>query len=94
MPRKPDPIDPAIIARAVRFDATIFLGTGRYHTGSFDNLKDARDAARQFGEVVRNGRKGMVYAISPEGRSTIIPLDSQPDRTHDAGPVCSAASRM
>ncbi|MCO6387944.1 hypothetical protein [Aliihoeflea sp. 40Bstr573] len=75
MPRKPDPIDPAIIARAVRFDATIFLGTGRYHTGSFDNLEDARDAARQFGEVVRNGRKGMVYAVSPEGRSIFVPAD-------------------
>lgn len=73
MPRKPDPIDPAIIARAVRFDATIFLGTGRYHTGSFDNLEDARDAARQFGEVVRNGRKGMVYAVTPEGRSIFVP---------------------
>lgn len=73
MPRKPDPIDTATIGRAVRFDATIFLGTGRYHTGSFDNLADARDAARQFGEVVKNGRQGMVYAITPQGRSVFVP---------------------
>ncbi|MDF1598263.1 hypothetical protein PZ895_00535 [Mesorhizobium sp. YIM 152430] len=83
MPRKPDPIDPATIASAVRFDATIFLGTGRYHTGSFDNLKDAREAARQFGEVVRNGRKGMVYAITAEGRSIFVPT------TFDAAAIAS-----
>lgn len=73
MAPKPAPIDTDAIERAIRFDASIFLGTGRFHTASFDNLKDARDAARQFAEVARNGRKGMVYAITPEGRSVFVP---------------------
>ncbi len=71
-------IDTAMIERAVRFEATIFLGTGRFHSASFDLLADARDAARQFGEVAKNGRKGLVYAVTAEGRSTLVPDSYQP----------------
>jgi hypothetical protein len=38
-------------------------------------LEEARDAARQFTEIARNGRKGMVYAITAEGRSIFVPDD-------------------
>lgn len=78
MAKNPAPLDVAVIERATRFDASIFLGTGKYHTGSFDNLADAREAARQFGEVAKNGRKGMVYAITAEGRSVFVPDDYTP----------------
>lgn len=73
------PLETAIIEKANRFDATIFLGRGQYHTATFDNLADARSAASQFGGVVKNGRKGMVYAIA-EGRSIFVPDDYQPTK--------------
>lgn len=78
MSKKPAPIDTAAIESATRFDASIFLGTGRYHTASFDNLVDAREAARKFAEVAKNGRKGMVYAVPAEGRSIFVPASYQP----------------
>jgi hypothetical protein len=78
MSKKPTPIDTAAIESATRFDASIFLGTGRYHTATFDNLADAREAARQFAEVAKNGRKGMVYAVPAEGRSIFVPASYQP----------------
>lgn len=73
MTKNPADFDREMISRAVRFEATIFLGVGKYHTAAFDSLADARDAARQFGGVVKNGRKGMVYAVTAEGRSTLVP---------------------
>lgn len=81
MAKKPAHIDTAMIERAVRFEATIFLGVGQYHTAGFERLEDAREAARQFAEVAKNGRRGMVYAITAEGRSTLVPDSYEPAST-------------
>lgn len=77
MPKAPL-IETAAIERATRFDATIFLGTGRFRSESFDTLPEARAAAISFAAEVRNGRKGMVYAISA-GRSVFVPDSYQPN---------------
>lgn len=77
MPKAPL-IETAAIERATRFDATIFLGTGRFRSESFDTLPEARAAAVRFAAEVRNGRKGMVYAIGA-GRSVFVPDSYQPN---------------
>jgi len=74
---KPAPIDTAAVACATRFDVTIFLGTGRYHTASFGALAEARTAAPQITAEVKNGRKAMIYAVS-DGRSVFVPGSFQP----------------
>jgi len=75
---KPEPIEYEIIERATRFDATIFLGVGRFHTETFDSLDAARARAALMAGEAKNGRKGMVYAITPEGRSAFVPAHYQP----------------
>lgn len=77
-----DLADAAMIARAVRFDATIFLGVGQFHTETFTDLAAARQRASQLTAQVSNGRRGMVYAIIPEGRSTLVPPSYQPGATN------------
>ncbi len=84
-------IDIAMIERADHFEATIFLGTGRYHTASFDLLADAREAARQFTTTANNGRRGMVYAVTPEGRSTLVPDTYQPA---NGAPIMTTATAL
>lgn len=78
MAKKAPIIDTAMIERAAHFEATIFLGVGQYHSAAFETLADAREAARRFGEVAKNGRRGMVYAVTAEGRSTLVPAEYQP----------------
>ncbi len=85
-------IDTAMIERAVRFDATIFLGTGQFHTAPFERLEDAREAARRFGEVANNGRKGLVYAITAEGRSTLVPDAYEPATLIDGATTMNATT--
>ncbi|RWX72579.1 hypothetical protein [Mesorhizobium sp. M2A.F.Ca.ET.039.01.1.1] len=76
--KKPAPLDTAAIARADKFNATIFLGTGRYRSESFGSLSEAREAADRFAKEANNGRLGMVYASTPEGRSIFVPASYQP----------------
>jgi len=75
MPKKSAPPDLALIAKADRFDLTIFLGRGEYRTEHFDSLAAARDRAPAMVAEVANGRRAMIYAITPEGRSTLVPDD-------------------
>jgi len=75
---KATPIDTAMIERATRFDATIFLGVGKFRTEHFDTLAAARKRAPAMVAEVANGRKVMIYAITPEGRSTFVPDSYQP----------------
>lgn len=79
MPRKMDLIDIAAIERAVTFNATAFLGTGRYRSEAFPDLASARQAADRLADEAANGRRGMVYAQTPEGRSVFVPATYQPD---------------
>ena len=62
--KKLHPADAAnaeMLARAVRFDIALFLGTGRYATASSSTLEGARSEAapgeaRQAGSTCRGGR--------------------------------------
>lgn len=78
---KPLMIDAAAIERAASFRATIFLGTGRYQSEEHPTLAAARSASARLAAEARNGRLGMVYAVSPEGRSTFVPDAYQPTPT-------------
>ncbi|MCX5513375.1 hypothetical protein C3941_00135 [Kaistia algarum] len=79
---KPSQIDTAAIAHAKRFDVTIFLGTGRYHTASRDTLERARAIAPEITAEVANGRKAMIYAVA-EGRSVFVPDSYRPSNEGD-----------
>lgn len=63
-----------IIDNARRFDVAVFLGVGQYARA--ENLPDIATARARGAELVTqasNGRGAMVYAVSPEGRSVLVP---------------------
>lgn len=63
-----------IIDNAKRFDVAIFLGTGQYdRSENLPDLATARARASEMQAAVNNGRGAMVYAISTEGRSVLVP---------------------
>jgi hypothetical protein len=73
--RRPHPADIAnaqTLARAVRFDVALFLGTGRFATASAPTLEEARiEAARLLAEHP-GVRRPMIYGITAEGRSALV----------------------
>ncbi|MCR6673244.1 hypothetical protein [Devosia ginsengisoli] len=77
MPKHND-IDTAMIERAAYFSASIFVGSGQFRTEDFPTLEAAREAAIRFKAEVNNGRRGMVYAVTAEGRSALVPDHYQP----------------
>jgi hypothetical protein len=73
--RKPHPADLAaaeILARAVRFDVALFLGTGRYATASAPTLEDAKTEAARLAAENPGSRRPMIYGITAEGRSALV----------------------
>jgi hypothetical protein len=79
---KTNPLDTAAIERADHFEASVFLGTGRYCTEPFATLKLARQGGDRIASEVNNGRRAMIYAVSA-GRSTFVPNDYQPTETKE-----------
>jgi hypothetical protein len=77
-PRKVHPADAAnaeTLARAVRFDVALFLGTGRYARASAPTLQGARIEAERL--VAENpspfGRRmPLIYGVTTEGRAALI----------------------
>jgi hypothetical protein len=73
--RKPHPADitnAQTLARAIRFDVALFLGTGRFATVSAPTLEEARiEAARLLAEHP-GARRPMIYGITAEGRSALV----------------------
>ena len=75
MPNKIHPADLAnanIVANAVRFDISLFLGAGQYATGTAENLPLARTIARGLEDLHRNGRRALIYGIDALGRSGLV----------------------
>jgi hypothetical protein len=75
MSRKPHPADianAAIVAAAVRFDIALFLGAGRYATGTAATLDEARDVAGHMEAMHRNGRRPLIYGVTADGRSGLV----------------------
>jgi hypothetical protein len=86
MARQPHPADirdQGVIASAVRFDVALFLGVGRYATGSARTLSDARREAQRIAALHPNGRRPMIYAVDANGRSALVTADIA---TEERGP--------
>jgi hypothetical protein len=86
MARKPHPVDirdKDVIAHAARFDVALFLGVGRYASGSARTLPEARREADRIAALHPNGRRPLIYAIDPNGRSALVTDDIA---TEEGGP--------
>jgi hypothetical protein len=67
--------DEAIIEQAIRFDVSLFLGTGQYDKLSVTTLELACVAVKVL--MRRNPgctRRPIIYANSPDGRRAIVPV--------------------
>jgi len=70
-----------IIANAKRFDVAVFLGTGRFaRETELPSLDTARERGAAMAKEAANGRPAMIYAVSAEGRSVLVPKTYQPAR--------------
>jgi len=86
MARRPHPADirdQGVIASAVRFDVALFLGAGRYASGSAPTLPEARREAERIAALHPNGRRPLIYAIDRNGRSALVTADIS---TEERGP--------
>ena len=54
------------IARATGYTASIFCN-GKHNTVDADTLEAAIEIGKQMNQIVKNGRKATVYAVTPEG---------------------------
>jgi hypothetical protein len=75
--KKLHPADAAnaeLLARAVRYDVALFLGTGRYARASAPTLEDARiEAMRLVAENTSPYRRlPLIYGITAEGRAALV----------------------
>jgi hypothetical protein len=73
--RKPHPADLAnasIVAAAVRFDLSLFLGTGCYATDTAATLEEARVKAAGLIATYPNGRRPLIYGVTADGRSGLV----------------------
>ncbi len=77
MPKHPaDIANAAIIARAVRYDVTLFIGRGKYAHAAARTLDEARNVAAPALEAEHPyGRRAMIYAIDADGRSALVTDD-------------------
>ncbi|HDR27623.1 hypothetical protein [Rhodovulum sp.] len=75
MPAKVHPADEAaarIIAQAQRFEIALFQGQGRYARAEAPTLPQAQKVAARLEAEIANGKRAMIYALTPEGRSALV----------------------
>jgi hypothetical protein len=78
MTRRPRPLHPAdlanaeAVAKAIRFDLALFLGTGQWATDTATTLAEAREKAIRLAAKIGNGRRALIYGITAEGRSGLV----------------------
>jgi hypothetical protein len=70
-----DAANAAVLAKAIRFDVALFLGTGRYARATATSLAEARIEARRL--VAENPspfgkRQPLIYGVTAEGRSALV----------------------
>jgi hypothetical protein len=73
--RKVHPADLAnaqALARAVRFDVALFLGTGRFATATAATLEEARLEAARLVIEHPTARRPIIYGVTPEGRAAVV----------------------
>jgi len=61
-----------MLARAVRFDVALFLGTGRYATASAPTLEAARIEAMRLLAEHPGARRPLIYGVTHEGRAALV----------------------
>jgi hypothetical protein len=67
-----DAANAAILAKAVRFDVALFLGSGRYARASAPTIEEARIEARRLvadNPVTFGRRQPLIYGITADGVS-------------------------
>jgi hypothetical protein len=75
-PHPADAANDALIAEAVRFDVSLFLGAGAYDRASVATKPEAFVAARRL--AARNpacSRHPLIYAVNAQGRSAVVPFN-------------------
>jgi hypothetical protein len=73
--RKPHPADAfheKIVREAVRFDISLFLGSGRFAHATAATLDEARAQADRLRAEHPNGRGAMIYAVNAAGRTGLV----------------------
>jgi hypothetical protein len=78
MPKKIHPADienARIVANAVRFEISMFLGTGEFARAEADTRSEAEQAARDMkANYTTCSRFPIIYAIDANKRSAIVPF--------------------
>lgn len=64
--------DAQTLARAVRFDVALFLGTGRFAKASAPTLEAARIEAARLAAEHPTVRRPLIYGVTGEGRSALV----------------------
>lgn len=67
-----DRLNAETLARAVRYDVALFLGTGRFATASAPTLDEARIEAMRLRAEHRATRRPLIYGVTAEGRSALV----------------------
>jgi hypothetical protein len=90
-----DAFNPAAIAAAKEFTATLFRGTGTYDRASADTLAAIRSKARELEKQAGpNARRAIIHAVV-DGKAIPIPPKFDPAAKNGNGvdPAASAAAR-
>lgn len=66
-----DAANAEILARAEKFRIHLFLGVGKYARAEAPTLAEAQAAAKRMEAEHPNGRKALIYGVSPEGRQAL-----------------------
>jgi len=70
-----DAANAAVLAKTVRYDVALFLGTGRYARASAPTLEEARVEAKRLAAdnpMPFGKRLPLIYGVTAEGRSALV----------------------
>jgi hypothetical protein len=72
MTKTADEHNAEIIANAVYYGVSIFLGGGQHDSHTCRTLEEARETAARMAEHYRNGRKPLIYAFDKMNRHALV----------------------
>jgi hypothetical protein len=67
-----DAANAAVLASAIRFDVSLFLGSGQYVRASATTLEGARIEAVRLAAENPTVRRPLIYGVTAEGRSGLV----------------------
>jgi len=62
----------SIVANAVYYGVSIFLGSGQHDAHTCRTLEEAKDTAKRMSEYYKNGRTPLIYAFDKLGRHALV----------------------